>query len=82
LVEKDHTLVGTITVDDVVDVIREEATEDMLMMAGASEGDVLLESSSMKAAGRRLPWLLTNLIGSLISGAILWSFRLTIQESW
>ncbi len=68
VVEKDHTLVGIITVDDVVDVIREEATEDMLKMAGASEGDVLLESSSMRAAGRRLPWLLTNLVGSLISG--------------
>ncbi|MEE9205160.1 MAG: magnesium transporter [Nitrospirales bacterium] len=80
VVEKDHTLVGIITVDDVVDVIREEATEDMLMMAGASEGDVLLESSSMRAAGRRLPWLFTNLVGSLISGAILWYFRLTIQE--
>lgn len=80
VVEKDHTLVGIITVDDVVDVIREEATEDMLKMAGASEGDVLLESSSMRAAGRRLPWLLTNLVGSLISGAILWYFRLTIQE--
>jgi CBS domain-containing protein len=37
VVEKDQTLVGIITVDDVVDVIREEATEDMLKMAGAAE---------------------------------------------
>ncbi|MFQ5932212.1 MAG: magnesium transporter, partial [Nitrospiraceae bacterium] len=75
-----QTLVGIITVDDVVDVIREEATEDMLKMAGASEGDVLLESSGVKAASLRLPWLFTNLVGSLISGAILWYFRLTIRE--
>ena len=81
VVEKDNTLVGIITVDDVVDVIREEATEDMLKMAGAAEGgDVLLRSSSIEATRLRLPWLFTNLIGSLISGWILWVFRYTIQE--
>ncbi len=80
VVEKDHTLVGIITVDDVVDVIREEATEDMLKMAGATQEDVLMKSSPIVAAGHRLPWLFTNLIGSLLSGAILWHFRYTIQE--
>lgn len=80
VVEKDSTLVGIITVDDVVDVIREEATEDMLKMAGATEEDMLLKSSSLEAARHRLPWLFTNLVGSLISGAILWYFRHTIQE--
>ncbi|HJU06023.1 MAG TPA: magnesium transporter [Nitrospiraceae bacterium] len=79
VVEKDQTLVGIITVDDVVDVIREEATEDMLKMAGAAE-DTLLKSSSVEAARRRFPWLFTNLAGSLLSGLILWYFRLTIQE--
>jgi magnesium transporter len=79
VVEKDNTLVGIITVDDVVDVIREEATEDMLKSAGVTEEDVLA-SSSMKAARLRLPWLFTNLFGSLLSGAILWHFRYTIQE--
>lgn len=79
VVEKDGTLVGIITVDDVVDVIREEATEDMLKMAGAAE-DTLLKSSSVEAARLRFPWLFTNLAGSLISGAILWYFRYTIQE--
>lgn len=79
VVEKDNTLVGIITVDDVVDVIREEATEDMLKSAGVTEEDVLA-SSSLKAARLRLPWLFTNLIGSLLSGAILWHFRYTIQE--
>ncbi len=80
VVEKDNTLVGIVTVDDVVDVIREEATEDMLKMAGAAEEDALLKSSSLEAARRRLPWLFTNLVGSLVSGAILWFFRFTIQE--
>lgn len=80
VVEKDNTLVGIITVDDVVDVIREEATEDMLKSAGVTEEDVLGASSTIRAAGTRLPWLFTNLVGSLLSGAILWYFRYTIQE--
>jgi magnesium transporter len=80
VVEKDGRLVGIVTVDDVVDVIREEATEDMFKMAGAAEEDELLKTSSLEAARLRLPWLFTNLAGSLISGAILWFFRYTIQE--
>ena len=80
VVEKDGRLAGIITVDDVVDVIREEATEDMLKMAGAIEEDRVSKSSSLGAAKLRLPWLFTNLIGSLLSGAILWYFRYTMQE--
>ncbi len=83
VVEKDNTLVGIITVDDVVDVIREEATEDMLKMVGAAEAaeeDALLKASPFEAAKLRFPWLFTNLAGGLLSGAILWYFRLTIQQ--
>lgn len=80
VVDKEGVLVGIITVDDVVDVIREEATEDMLKMAGAVEEETGTKSSSMAAAKVRLPWLFTNLVGSLFSGAILWEFRYTIQE--
>jgi len=80
VVEKDGTLAGIITVDDVVDVIREEATEDMLKMAGAIEEEPASKSSSLGSAKLRLPWLFTNLVGSLLSGAILWYFRYTIQE--
>ena len=83
VVEKDNTLVGIITVDDVVDVIREEATEDMLKMVGAAEAaeeDALLKASPFEAAKLRFPWLFTNLAGGLLSGAILWYFRFTIQQ--
>ncbi len=80
VVDKTGVLVGIITVDDVVDVIREEATEDMLKMAGAVEQEAASKSSSLAAAKVRLPWLFTNLVGSLLSGAILWEFRYTIQE--
>ncbi len=80
VVDADRRLMGIITVDDVVDVIRDEATKDMLTMAGADEEDVPMSTSSLHAAGLRFPWLLTNLAGSLVSGFILWSFRFTIQE--
>jgi magnesium transporter len=80
VVDKTGILAGIITVDDVVDVIREEATEDMLKMAGAVEQEAVSKSSSVAAAKVRLPWLFTNLVGSLLSGAILWEFRYTIQE--
>jgi len=80
VIDKAGILVGIITVDDVVDVIREEATEDMLKMAGAVVEEAGSKSSSLAAAKVRLPWLFTNLVGSLLSGAILWEFRYTIQE--
>ena len=82
VVDKDNTLVGIITVDDIVDVIHDAATEDMLKMSGTKieEEDTLMTSSVFNSVRLRVPWLLTNLIGSLVSGAILWFFRVTIQE--
>jgi len=82
VVDRDNTLVGIITVDDVVDIIHDAATEDMLKMSGTQieEEDVLMYSSVFQTVRHRVPWLLTNLIGSIISGSILWFFRYTIEE--
>jgi magnesium transporter len=82
VVDKDNTLVGIITVDDIVDVIHDAATEDMLKMSGTKieEEDTVMTSSVFNSVRLRAPWLLTNLIGSFVSGTILWFFRLTIQE--
>ena len=82
VVEKDGKLVGIITVDDIVDVMREEATEDMLKMSGTKieEEETIMTSSILNAVRMRAPWLVTNLFGSMISGLILWFFRFTIQE--
>ncbi|RMH08620.1 MAG: magnesium transporter [Nitrospirae bacterium] len=80
VVDAERRLVGIITVDDIVDVIREEDTKDMLQMAGATEEDGVLSTSSFQAVSLRLPWLFTNLMGGLVSGLILWWFRYTIQE--
>jgi magnesium transporter len=82
VVDRDNTLVGIITVDDVVDIIHDAATEDMLKMSGTQieEEDELMHSSAFHAVRHRVPWLLTNLIGSIVSGSILWFYRFTIQE--
>jgi magnesium transporter len=80
VVDRENRLVGIITVDDVIDVIREEATEDILKMAGTAEEELLLTISSFNAARFRLPWLLTNLVGGIVTGGFLWFFRLAIQE--
>ncbi|HEX9284081.1 MAG TPA: magnesium transporter [Nitrospirales bacterium] len=82
VVDKDNTLVGIITVDDVVDIIHDAATEDMLKMSGtkSEEEETLLHSPVISSVRLRVPWLLTNLIGSMVSGMILWFFRHTIQE--
>jgi len=63
-------LVGRITVDDVVDVMEEEAEEDALMMAGThpAELDTL---NPFRAASVRLPWLLTCLASSMFSAIVL-----------
>ena len=80
VVEKDGKLVGIITVDDVVDVIREEATEDMLRWPAQLRRKRFQNPRVWPRLAFRLPWLFTNLIGSLLSGMILWVFRYTIQE--
>ncbi len=73
---------GIITVDDVVDVMREEATEDMLKMSGTKieEEDTVMTSSIFNAVRMRVPWLAINFVGSLVSGAILWAFSDSIQQ--
>ena len=55
VVDQEKTLLGIITVDDVVDVIREEATEDMLIMAGAPDEGAFLHSSVPSSVRRAIP---------------------------
>lgn len=80
VVDGQGRLVGIITVDDVIDVIQELDTKELFKIAGGVEEDALRHGSSLGAVGFRLPWLFTNLVGSLASGGILWYFRYTIQE--
>ena len=80
VVDDANKLMGLITVDDVIDVMRQEATEDIYKMAGASEEELLFGNRSFKIARLRLPWLITNLFGGIITGYLMWLFKATLAE--
>ncbi len=80
VVDEQNILVGIITVDDIIDIIREEATEDIYKMAGTSEDEVLLGDKSLKIAKVRLPWLLITFVGELISGFVITFFHGRVQQ--
>lgn len=76
--EQDH-LVGIVTVDDVIDVMIEEATEDIEKFA-ASGKDIDFHTSAFGAAKRRLPWLILLLFLGMLSGSIISFFEDTLQQ--
>jgi magnesium transporter len=74
VVDDQRRLAGVVTIDDIVDVIREEATEDILKMAGA--GEELFETRSFWASLRnRMPWLLAAAIGGVLVAFALSGFE-------
>ncbi|HAZ45554.1 MAG TPA: magnesium transporter [Cyanobacteria bacterium UBA11369] len=68
VVDREDRLVGIITIDDVVDILEEEATEDIQKLAGVSGGDEAALSPPVVTIRKRLPWLLGN-IGLYIGAA-------------
>ncbi len=70
VVDHSHRLVGIVTVDDIIDVISEEATEDMLRLAGVNP-DEMLEHTSRGNLRHRLPWLSVSWIGGLLASYII-----------
>lgn len=81
VVDEHGKLMGLITVDDVIDVMRDEATEDILRMAGTSEEELLYGYKSFHVARLRLPWLLTTLVGGVITGTLMWYFKATLEQA-
>jgi len=78
VVSRDNRLLGTITVDDVIDVIHEEATEDIHKLAGVA-GDETIFDPPGKAIRRRLFWLLVNLPTALLAASVVGLFEHSIQ---
>ncbi len=70
VVDESGILVGRITGDDVIDVIEEEASEDIFKMAGSDDAE-LEDSSIVKSCMVRLPWLFVTLLGSVVTALIL-----------
>jgi magnesium transporter len=81
VVDDENRLVGIVTLDDIVDVVKEEANEDILRIAGTSEDELLYGERSFRVAGIRLPWLLVNLVGGVITGMLLEHFQLSFREA-
>lgn len=73
VVDHENRLVGIVTVDDVIDVIRAEATEDILKMAGTHDEEILTRSA-FRVARYRLPWLLVGLCAGLITAQVVGHF--------
>ncbi|MBN2342549.1 MAG: magnesium transporter [Deltaproteobacteria bacterium] len=79
VVDDTNNLVGAVTVDDVIDVIAEEATEDFLKMAGA--GDEHQQSASpFKHVLSRAPWLFAALVGGILASFVISSFEETLSR--
>lgn len=78
VVSADRRLIGVITVDDVVNVVQEEAEEDILRLGGISDTDVhrdLLETVRL-----RFPWLVINLLTAIVASAVIAAFEGTIER--
>ena len=75
----DGTMLGVITVDDVIDVIRDEATEDMYHLAGLSEDDRVF-STPLLSFRKRLPWMVLNLGTVSIAAFVVILFESSIEQ--
>jgi len=79
VVDSEGKLVGRITVDDVVDVMEEEASEDILRMGGVDEEDRVF-SSPLHSIKMRLPWLFVNLFTAVLAASIVALFQDAIDR--
>jgi magnesium transporter len=79
VVDAERRLVGRITVDDVIDVIREEAEEDIQRMSGVSNEE--MTTSVVKTSRGRLIWLLVGLAGAFLSALVIKAFAGEIEKA-
>jgi magnesium transporter len=76
VVDKEDRLVGVITIDDVIDVIEEETTEDIEKMAGISPTDKpYMKTSVLETYKKRMPWLLVLMFSATFTGTIIQSYQ-------
>ncbi len=76
VVDKEKRLVGIVTVDDVMDVMEQEATEDMEIMAAITPSDrPYMKTSALELWKNRIPWLLLLMISATFTGMIITSFE-------
>ena len=78
VVDEENKLVGVITVDDVIDVIKDEATEDIYRLAGVSSDERVFTPTG-ESLRKRFPWLLINLATAFIAAGVVGLFQHTIS---
>ena len=79
VVDADNHLLGRITIDDVVDAIQEETSEDIYRIAGLGEDDTVFNKTT-ESVKKRLPWLYLNLLTALASVLVIGFFEDTIKS--
>lgn len=77
--DDDNKMMGVITVDDTIDVLREEATEDFMKMAGTSKEEIA-EPSVLNSIWLRAPWLLTSLAGGVLAASVISQFEAILEK--
>jgi magnesium transporter len=79
VIDDSNRLVGIVTVDDVIDIFRHEATEDILRMAGV--GEEFVETKNVIRSTRiRLPWLFASFIGGVVAFFVIGYFEGSLQK--
>lgn len=78
VINAEGRLVGIITLDDIIDVIDEEAEEDLMALAGVS--DASIRTSVLETLQGRAPWLFVNLITAVIASVVIGFFESTIEK--
>lgn len=79
VVDDHFRLIGVVTVDDAIDILRDEATEDIYRFAGLDEGDRVF-STPLQSVRRRLPWNFLNMLTALVAANVVGAFEATIHE--
>ncbi len=79
VVDGEGMLVGRITVDDIMDVIRDEAEEDITLMAGTRDEEIH-EDSTLRVSWIRLPWLVIGALGGLASASVMSLYSFSFEK--
>ncbi len=80
VVDGEGKLIGEVTIDDIVSVMEEEATEDMYVMA-ATSSEEREERSTLGVVRRRMPWLLICMLGTMVAGAMIHAFQERLADA-
>lgn len=79
VVDNFSRLLGIVTVDDVMQILRDESTEDIHRLGGVDEGEKI-SGTTMESVRSRLPWLVVNLFTAILASAVVGVFQGTIEK--